>query len=92
MELWRVYNTRILEETRAGERLVTHYEAILTKPRQELERIAAFAGIDVSSEALDEIARVVSPRMRHQRAVDASLPPALAELYARLSREAEYES
>ena len=81
LELWRIYNERILEQTSAGDRLVVHYEAMLTRPRQELERIVAFAGIDVSSEALDEVARVASPRMRHQRADDASLSPELAALY-----------
>lgn len=85
LELWRVYNTRILEETSADQRLVIHYDALLTKPRQELERVVAFAGIGVSSEALDEIVRTVSPRMRHQRADDTSLSPELAALYEKWS-------
>jgi hypothetical protein len=89
LELWRIYNTSILEATGAGERLVTHYEAMLTRPRAELERILDFAGIDVSSAAIDEITRVVSPRLRHQRATDASLSPELAALYDRLLHEAE---
>ena len=89
LELWRISNMRILEETSAADRLVTHYEAALTRPRAELERILAFAGISVSSAVLDEAVRVVSPRLRHQRADDASLSPELAALYARLSREAE---
>jgi hypothetical protein len=91
LELWRIYNTHILEETEATGRLVTHYEAMLTRPHAELERILAFAGIDVAPDALDEIVRVVSPRMRHQRAETETLDPELAELYAQLSREAEYE-
>lgn len=89
LDLWRVYNMRILEQTSAGDRLVTHYETMLTKPRAELERILAFAGIAVSSAALDEAVRVVSPRMRHRRAESAAGEPELASLYARLSREAE---
>jgi hypothetical protein len=91
MELWRVYNTRIIEETSARDRLLTHYEAALTKPRAELERILTFAGIHVSSGVLDEVVRAVSPRMRHQRAKAARLDPELARLYAQLSREAAYE-
>lgn len=89
LELWRIYNTSILEETGASDRVVTHYEAILTNPRAELERILAFAGMHVSSAALDEAAQVVSPRLRHQRAETAELDPELATLYARLVREAE---
>lgn len=86
LELWRVYNTSILD---AEDRIVTHYEAMLTKPRAELERILAFAGIRVSSDVLDEATRVVAPRLRHQRADTAPLDPEIAALYARLSREAE---
>jgi len=88
LELWRVYNTRILEETSARDRLVTHYEAMLTKPRAELERILTFAGMDVSSDVLDEAVQVVSPRLRHQHASAATLDPEHAALYAQLSKEA----
>ena len=88
LELWRVSNTSILEETRTGDRLVTHYEAMLTKPRAELERILTFAGIPVSSDALDDVIRVVSPRLRHQRTDSATLDRELAELYGQLCREA----
>ena len=89
LELWRVSNTRILEETSAGDRIVTHYEAVLTRPRAELERILPLAGIHVPPGVLDEAVRVVSPRLRHQHAEDASLDPELERLYAQLSREAK---
>jgi hypothetical protein len=88
LDLWRVYNTRILEHTSARDRLVTHYEAALARPRAELERILTFAGIHVSSGVLDEIVRAVSPHMRHQHASAARLDPELAGLYAQLSKEA----
>jgi hypothetical protein len=91
LELWRVSNARILEETKAGERLVTHYQATLTNPRRELERIVRFAGLNVSGDTLDEAARAVSPRMRHHEGDNVPLDPELATLYAQLSREAEYE-
>ena len=92
MELWQAYYTRILDATSAGDRLLAHYEAMLTRPRAELERILTFAGIDLSDDVLDEATRVVSPRMRHQRADAGMLAPRLATLYARLSREAAFES
>jgi hypothetical protein len=88
LEIWRVYNTRILEATTPAHRLVTHYDATLTQPRQELERILAFAGMDVSSAVLEDATRVVSPGLRHQRAVDVSLPPETEALHARLARDA----
>lgn len=90
LELWRVYNTSILEETSAGDRLVTHYEAMLAKPHAELERILTFAGIPVSSGVLDEVVRVVSPRLRHQRTDSTKLNHELAELYGQLCLEARY--
>jgi len=92
LELWRVSNERILDETRPEERIVTHYQAVLADPRKELERLTAFAGLRVSSADLDEIASVVSPAMRRQQKADVALPAAVEALYARLSREAGYES
>jgi len=92
LDLWRVYNTKILAETSAADRLVTHYEAMLINPRAELERILAFAGMNVSGDALDEALRVVTPRLRHQRADTAALDPELAGLYEQLSREARSTS
>jgi hypothetical protein len=91
LELWRVYNTRALEETGAVDRLVTHYDAMMTRPRAALERILTFAGMQISSDALEEATRFVSPRLRHQRAGNTELEPELTTLYARLSHEAEYE-
>ena len=90
LEIWRVYNTRILEETSAANRLVTHYEAMLAHPRAELERILAFSGIHAGSVVLDDATRAVSPHLRHQRADTGSLDPELARLYAQLSREADH--
>jgi hypothetical protein len=84
LDLWRVYNASILEHTRAEDRVVTHYEAVLTNPRAELERILAFAGIDVSPDVLREAVSVVAPRLRHQRAEAATLEPELARLYEEL--------
>ena len=90
LELWRVYNTRIIEETSAANRLVTHYEAMLTRPRAELERIVDFAGLRVSADVLDSVIRVVAPRLRHHGAGTAVLDPELARRYAELSREAAF--
>jgi hypothetical protein len=88
VELWRVYNTSLLEATRTDQRLVTDYDAILRTPRAELERIVAFAGLRPPAAALEDAVRLVSPRLRHQRAEAASLTPETEALYARLLREA----
>ena len=88
LELWRVYNETILAETSAGQRLVTHYESTLRTPRTEVERILAFAGLQPTPAALEDVVRLVSPRLRHQRADAAGLSPETEALYARLAREA----
>jgi hypothetical protein len=88
LEAWRFYNTRVLEDISVANRLVTHYEAILTHPRRELERILPFVGIQVPPAVIDDAVSVVSPRLRHQQADAASLPDATRALYARLTAEA----
>jgi len=87
LQVWRLYNTTLLAETSPATRLVTHYDAVLARPRAELERILAFTGIDAPAAVVDEAIHAVSPDLRHQRA-RASLDPELARLYAALSREA----
>lgn len=83
LELWRIYNTSILAETREEDRIVVHYDAMLTNPRAELDRICDFFGIRVSDDAV----QIVSPRLRHQHAGPAILDADLAAIYAELSRE-----
>jgi hypothetical protein len=88
LQLWRVYNASILDATSGRERLVIHYEAVLARPRAELERILTFAGMRVPSARLDEVAGVVSPRLRHHQGSDLRSGPALDAMYAQLCREA----
>lgn len=90
LELWRVYNSRILEQTSATDRLVTHYAAMMTSPRSELARILAWAGIQVSPATIDEAILAVSGRMRHQRNEQTKLESEVADLYDRLCLEASY--
>jgi hypothetical protein len=88
LELWRVYNATLLEQTCAAQRLVTHYDATVRAPRAELERVLAFAGLQPASAVLDDVVRLVSPRLRHQRVGAGHLAPDIDALYARLAREA----
>jgi len=88
LQLWRIYNTRALEETNPADRIVTHYEDVLANPRDELARILDFAGVRVSPDVLAEAVRAVSPVLRHQHAGAAQLDPGVEALYAGLLREA----
>jgi hypothetical protein len=88
LELWRVYNAKLLEATSPEARLVVHYDALLRTPRAELERLVACAGLQPSSAVLDDAVRLVSPRLRHQRADADSLTAETEALYTRLMGEA----
>lgn len=91
LDLWRIYNARILEETTPAERVVTHYEMLLENPRSELQRILSFAGVEASEDAIENAIQIVRPRMRHQRASAAVLPDDISRLYRQLAHEAGYE-
>jgi hypothetical protein len=88
LELWRIYNSTVLTETRDCDRLVTHYDAVLADPSAELQRIVSWAGIEVSPDRIEEAVRVVKPRLRHQRSEAPVLEPRLERLYAQLCDEA----
>lgn len=90
LELWRIYNSSVLQETRDCDRLVTHYDAMLADPRAELQRIVSWAGIDATPERIEEAVRVVKPRLRHQRSEVRSFEPEVARLYAQLCDEAAH--
>src|SRR5262249_4257154 len=48
LRLWEVYNRNLLRHTPPERRLVSHYDLFFTDPEAQLQRIAAFAGLDQS--------------------------------------------
>jgi hypothetical protein len=91
MELWRIYNRRMVESTSAADRIVVHYDMVLSRPRVELERILTSAGITFSSRMLDAAVSVVSQRLRHQHVETPIDDPEIAALYGGLCSEAGYD-
>jgi len=91
LDLWRTYNASLLEQSRGLECIVTNYETLLGDPRNELERLCAFANLRPSAAALD----APKSSLRHQRAAGATLDRDTASLYEKLclqSREPSFTS
>lgn len=90
LELWRIYNERALDTTAPGRRLVTHYDAHFTRPKEELARILDFAGVKATPEVIERHARTASERLRHHRADKRPMPDEIRALYERLCAAAEF--
>lgn len=89
LDLWRIYNQRVLESTSPGDRVVTHYEAFLDNPRTESARLLEFLEVTVPEELLDVACGSVSVGLRHNRfaphhLLEADLPKELIALYRML--------
>lgn len=87
--LWEEYYRRILAYTSADERIVIHYATCLDEPEQECGRLAAFAELTASEDAV----RSMKPQLRHQRAATdvpapIALPPQVQAFYDALRQEA----
>jgi len=93
LELWSTYNRRLLSAVRAERRLITHYDSYFREPRQELERLFGFLGIQPSETQIEAALSAVALPLRHNRANMLSLlasRPAfeLVELYQQMCAEA----
>ena len=70
LHLWQRYNERLEQDLRADpgiESVVTHYEALLACPEQELRRLTDWLGWPVADEAIAEACASVKPELRHHR-------------------------
>jgi hypothetical protein len=91
LHLWERYNERLENDLQAEpgtEYIVTHYEALLAHPREELRRLIDWLGWQVADETIDEACASIKPELRHHRPRGVSLAEGGAsadqvELYAR---------
>jgi GT2 family glycosyltransferase len=93
MELWRIYNERILACTDPSERLVTAYDQYFDNGVHELARLAEFVGLPTSNEVVTTALTSVRTNRRHWRLELAELREAnvaaeVIALYRELRREA----
>jgi hypothetical protein len=91
--LWLTYNRGLLSNTKAADRIVTHYEAYFYEPQEELRRVLRWLNIAVPASAIDNACATISTGLRHNRisAKEADCPVQPAELaacYKRLCEEA----
>jgi GT2 family glycosyltransferase len=93
LELWESYNRRVLQATAEGRRLVTDYESYFSRPRAELRRLLAFAGVPATRGILDRACAALNEHLRHSSftvhdLLEANVAPQIVELYVMLRREA----
>jgi len=72
LQLWEIYNRRLIETTKAKRRLVIEYDAFFKDAESELRRITCFAGLpdaDVKS-----VAALVKRGRRHAHFTIEQLP------------------
>ncbi len=91
LRLWEIYNRRLIETTRAKERLVTHYDFFFQNAKTELRRIAQF--ICLHDAEVESAAALVTTRRRHthftiDELIDARVSAEVIELYRALIAEA----
>jgi hypothetical protein len=93
MTLWREYNERVLADVPPHLRLITHFDAYFERCETELRRVLSFAGLEATSEAIQQCVALARPERRHSRHRTAELaheaiPPRVLDLYVALCREA----
>jgi len=92
LTLWRTYMERILADTSAEHRMVTHYDAYFLHPEQEIARVLDFSGLDRPVDPATLRATTAPALRHHQRTIldlDASgFPTEAIALYRCLCREA----
>lgn len=86
--LWKTYNETLLASLEPEQCLITHYESYFINPREELKRVAAFAGLNASEDRLREAAAAIKASLRRNRASTAGLPQDISRLYERLCANA----
>ena len=89
LSLWHFYNQRLLDATKPGDRLFTHYGRFHDAPEVEVGRIASFAGLDPSAETVAHACSSIRPQRRHfaydsGQPVEVKVPQGIADLYGML--------
>ena len=67
LELWKVYNERIVAGTTPDQRIVTHFDAYFASPRAEVRRLLRLVGLPHTRDVVDQACAGVNPSLRHAR-------------------------
>ena len=95
LNLWRIYNERVLESTSPQDRIITHYDSYFRNAVSELKRVLDFVGLEAPHETIKEAVRKVSNTMRHQNSSIAALRESnvssqVIDLYVAMCEEANH--
>ena len=97
LNLWTVYNQRLLDALPAGDYIVTHYAAYFYRPQEELRRVLDFLGLPASDQLIAHARSSTLKGLRHHTMTNRDLleaeaaPPEMYDLYTRLCREAAFD-
>jgi len=96
LQLWQIYNQRILEATSSQNRIITHYEAYLRDAKSELRRVSDFLGMAVAPEVIEQASKSAVGELRHNRfsAIDLrdrAIPAPVVALYSQMCDEANFD-
>ncbi len=92
LNLWLLYNQRVLADTSPDKRIITPYEKYFKEPQLEVNRISRFLGVALSDDEMERIVNVISPNLNRNSAVELQLPdvgiyPSVKETYRLLQSE-----
>lgn len=93
LNLWELYNQRLLSVTRPEDRVVTHYDAYFENPHEELRRVLGALDLSASDETIEQACSAASPAQRHSRTtvqhlLERDAPLQVVKLYLALCAEA----
>jgi predicted nucleic acid-binding Zn-ribbon protein len=92
LALWYEYNRSIIEATEPDERLIVHFDAFFTEPRNVVEKLVAFSGLVASEDKIAAAVGSIQPERRHSdlsslTLLEAEVHPAIRSLYKTLCVE-----
>lgn len=95
LRLWQTYNRRLLECIAPARRLVTHYEAALSRPHEEIRRILDFLGASAPADVVEAASIGARDQLRHNRfttrhLLGAQIAPDILQMYAELCSAADW--
>lgn len=97
LDLWRVYNQRLLDTMPEDRYVVTHYEKYFYRPEDELRRVLEFLGVPFSGQLIAHARSNTLKGLRHHSVTRAELLeaaesfPDVVALYDQLCQQAEFD-
>lgn len=96
LNLWTIYNQRLLDMLPEDRYIVTHYEAYFYRPTVELRRVLDFLRVPASDQLVARARSSTLKTLRHhsvttEKLLEANISPQLFDLYVRLCQQADWD-